>query len=133
MPNTAIETRKPQHIRIQEPMDWSGWTYRPDVDVIDDDDSFQIVADVPGALQDHINVTFDESVLTIEARVARRQPARSEFQRQEFGVGNYFRRFHVGEGVDPEKIGASYRDGVLMVTLPKTAGSVRRRVPVNAG
>ena len=50
--------------------------------------------------------------------------------RQEYGVGGFHRRFALEDGFDVDRIDATYRDGVLTVVLPKSAGAQRRRIPV---
>lgn len=106
------------------------WTYRPSVDIVETADSFRVIADVPGASAEGVDVTLEEGILTVNAAVPSRYPAGAEFFRQEYGVGGYHRRFQVDESIDPEGVSAEYRDGVLTVTLPKQRGTARRQVPV---
>jgi HSP20 family protein len=105
------------------------WTYRPDVDILNTPESFQIVADVPGANAESISVTFEGDILTIQADVPARRE-RGAFLRQEFGVGAYHRRFRFDDGVEADGIAADYDSGVLTVTLPKPQSVRPRQVPV---
>lgn len=108
------------------------WTYRPDTDVIETPEAYLIVADIPGAAPEGVGVTFEDDLLTIEARTQRSFPEGAEFRRQEFGVGNYHRRFAIGDRIDAENIGAEYAHGVLTVRVPKCGRAQRRQIPVRS-
>lgn len=106
-------------------------TYRPAVDVLDVEDAYRIVADLPGSSAERVSITFEDGVLTLDAELAPRTREGAEPIRQEYGVGAFHRRFRVHGEVEPDAISASYANGVLTVTLPKASRAVRRRVPVN--
>lgn len=108
------------------------WTYRPDADVIDLSDAYKIILDVPGASRDNIDLSVERGVLSLQATVANRYAGNTGFRLQEFGVGNYHRRFRVGDDVDVDNMTAEYDNGVLTVTLPKTQQARRRQVPITA-
>ncbi|MCL4196020.1 MAG: Hsp20/alpha crystallin family protein [Phycisphaerales bacterium] len=110
----------------------SEWTYRPHVDIIDADAAIEVYADLPGATGESIDVSFEQGILTIEARVQPR--ARESWHRvvNEFGVGNFHRRFQIDAPVDADHVVADYNEGVLKVTLPKAREAQRRRIPVKA-
>ncbi len=107
-------------------------TFRPAVDVLDGEDAYRIVADLPGSSAESVSITFEDGVLTLDAQVPERGGAGAETLRQEYGVGAFHRRFRVHGEVDPDGISAAYAQGVLTVTLPKSSRNQRRRVPVNA-
>jgi len=109
----------------------SDWTYRPNVDVLDLAEEVRIVADMPGAVREDIQLGFDEGVLTIQAPVPPRVPAGARWLSQEYGVGGFHRRFAVDDTVDPEAITAEYVRGTLTVHLPKRTGARPRQIPVS--
>jgi HSP20 family protein len=107
-------------------------TYQPNVDVCDLGGEVLLVADIPGARADGIDVTFEDGVLSIAATVpARDLPGRAV--RQEYGIGNYRRSFRLGDGFDASQIAADYRRGVLTVHVPRLAAVRPRKVEVRAG
>ena len=106
-----------------------GCYYRPSVDILERADELLVRADVPGALGDDVDVDFEEGTLTIHARVKPRQEG-TEFLVREYGVGDYYRTFHVSEAIDPEKITAEYADGVLTLHLPKAEVARPRKIEV---
>lgn len=109
-----------------------GLTYRPNVDVSDRGTEVVLVADMPGATADTIDVTFEDGVLTLHATVAPR-PTGGRAIQQEYGIGNYRRTLRLGEGFDGAQIAADYRRGVLTVRVPRLAAVLPRKVEVRAG
>lgn len=106
-------------------------TYQPHVDVCDTGGEVRIVADIPGAKADGIDVTFADGVLSIQAAVpARDLPGRVVCQ--EYGIGDYRRAFQLGDGFDPALVTADYRAGVLTVRVPRLAAVKPRKVEVRS-
>jgi len=133
---SAIEKSAPQSVEVRpDHTPWAnGWTYRPNVDVIDSPEEYVIFADVPGATREAIDIGFEDGVLSITARVPDRYRnlGDARVRHREFGIGNFHRRFEFGDAVDPDNAAAECRDGVLAVRLPKKAESRRRRIPVHS-
>lgn len=108
-------------------------TYRPAVDVVETADSLRLVADVPGARAESIDVRVEDGVLTIRAEVARRDVQEgAQWRLREYGVGSWERSFRLGDDVDASNIEAVCRDGVLTLTLPKAAHARPRRIEVRS-
>ena len=106
--------------------------YNPNVDVCDCGAEVRIVADVPGARADAIDVRFEDGVLSIHAAVPTRSlPGR--LLRHEYGVGDYRRSFRLGEGFDASLITAELSHGVLNVRVPRLAAVRPRKVEVRTG
>ncbi|MGB9687378.1 Hsp20/alpha crystallin family protein [Thermogutta sp.] len=104
--------------------------YSPAVDIVEKPDEILLIADVPGAKPEDIDVQFEDGTLTLHARVTPRYAEGVEFLRQEYGVGDFLRVFHVSEAIDAAKISAEYADGVLTLHLPKSAGLRPRKIEV---
>lgn len=109
-----------------------GRCYRPNVDILEQDDQLVVLADVPGTNSQQIDIQFDDGTLTIHAKVEPRQPPDTEYLLAEYGVGDFFRTFQVSEAIDVSKISAEYADGVLTLHLPKTEASKPRKISVQA-
>lgn len=104
-------------------------TYQPVVDVCDRGAEVTIVADVPGARADGIDVSFDDGVLTVHATVPPRSlPGRAVAR--EYGIGDFRRAFRLGEGFDAAQITAECRAGVLTVRVPRLAAVRPRKIEV---
>jgi HSP20 family protein len=124
---TATNTTRPGHTKTGDV------TYRPPLDLYDLPDRYEIHFDLPGASPEDIDVTVDDGVLTVEARVPWRYPEGLEPLHVEFGIGDFRRQVRIGEDIDSEALEASYVDGVLTIALPKRAERRARRVQVRAG
>jgi HSP20 family protein len=116
-------TDKPERIR-------SGRTYLPAVDIIEKRDELLLLADVPGARAEDIDVRYERGELTLTARVNERQAGRNDWLHCEYGVGDFVRTFQVGEGIDANGIAAEVTSGVLTLHLPKAASARTRRITV---
>lgn len=107
-------------------------TYQPNVDICDCGAEVLIVADIPGARTDGIDVSFEDGVLSLHAKVPPRDmPGRGI--RQEYGIGDYRRSFRLGDDFDASQITADYRHGVLTIHVPRLAAVRPRKVEVRAG
>ena len=106
-------------------------TWQPAVDVTELADRIVLVADLPGLEEKDIQIDFENNVLTLRGE---RKPAEAQdgYRRVERVHGRFSRSFTVPATVDPEKIGASLRAGVLTVTLPKKAEVTPRQIKVTA-
>lgn len=114
-------------VTVERTHDWP--TYLPDVDIIEHDDAFELHADIPGADPASINVNFEQGVLTIHAgRSAHASDA--DLVYAEFEPGDYERSFTVSDQIDAGKISAQYRNGVLILTLPKVEAAKPRKIEV---
>ncbi len=110
----------------------SGAYYRPNVDILETKDELVLLADVPGAESDGIDINFEDGMLTLLAKVTPRQHDDVEYLTREYGIGDYYRTFQVSESIDASKISAEYADGVLTLHLPKTEAVKPRKITVNA-
>lgn len=103
--------------------------YLPRTDISEGENGYQLVADLPGADEKSLEVTFEDAILTIRARPE--LPSYEGFQLAygEYEAGEYKRSFRLSEEIDPQGIEAKLEHGVLRITLPRTQ-KVTRRIPV---
>jgi HSP20 family protein len=111
----------------------AGWV--PSVDIQEFDTRFQLYVDLPGVDPDTVDITLDNSVLTISGE--RSSPAAPEDQqmvnrRTERGHGRFHRRFILPDTVDADNVKATGRHGVLEISIPKQAKAQPRRIKVAA-
>lgn len=96
-------------------------TWRPQVDIVEQDDKVLIRADMPGLEKDNIKVIVNDGLLTIEgSREEKRDEKSKGFVRTERFAGTFARSFNLPAWADASKIDANYKNGVLEVTVPKT-------------
>ncbi|MBI5249047.1 MAG: Hsp20/alpha crystallin family protein [Desulfomonile tiedjei] len=94
----------------------------PAVDVYETEDRIVMLIDLPGVVPSDVDIDLQHGVLTILAKAKKRQ-AEGRCLLLEYSPGNYFRSFHVTDGIDGKNTNASLSDGVLTIVFPK---SVRR-------
>lgn len=119
--NRPIENREATVVR----------KFTPAVDIFERPDELVIVADVPGATADGVNIQFERGRLSVEAAVRpRREEGRTNYLAREYCVGCYQRSFEVNEQIDADKITAKIENGVLTITLPKAEAVRPRKITV---
>src|SRR5262245_20460640 len=105
------------------------WT--PLADVLETPEAFVVVMELPGVEQDDVEVQVDGAELVIRGERRLPGPARPEsYQRMERSYGACSRRVLLSEEVDPARVTAQFRDGVLRLELPRARPSGTRRVRV---
>lgn len=110
----------------------SGLRYLPDTDIYETDDHMVLVADMPGVVPDDVDITLERRVLTIRGRIA--TPVHEGYRRfrTEYGEGDFERAFTLSQEIDRDRIEADYRNGVLMVKLPKAESAKTKKIEVKA-
>ena len=89
------------------------------VDVREDDKAYRLEAELPGVPKDKLNVSIDDGTLTISADLnEEKKEENGSYLYSERRSGHVERCFNL-EGIDAEQITADYKNGVLMVNLPK--------------
>ena len=102
----------------------------PRVEAIQKEDRFLVRADLPGLKKEDINVELTEDAITIHGeRREERQDEREGYWRSEREYGEFHRTIPLPEGVISESAEATFRDGVLEITMqcaPEEANRGRR-------
>ena len=105
--------------------------YLPNCDIVERDDELLLVADVPGARPEDIDVNYERGLLTIQARIESEAEQESRnYLLREYGVGDFYRTFQIGEGIDASRIEAEVKGGVLTLHLPKAESAKPKRIIV---
>jgi HSP20 family protein len=125
-----IESTEKKALETAEETTWAGQTYESAVDIWESENQLVLQADVPGVGKDDVEIHLDQDVLTISGRVALDEYEGLRPVYSEFNVGNFFRRFSLGETIDQAAITADMDNGVLTVTLPKKAKAQPRKIAV---
>jgi HSP20 family protein len=113
-----------------------GWQVAPAIDMVEKDDAFEITAELPGLDEKNVEIKLSNGVLTIKGeKKDEKEEREKEYYLSERRYGSFQRTFRVPDAVEVEKIDASFRKGVLTVTLPKspTAKQSEKQINVKAG
>ena len=108
-----------------------GQTYTPRIDIWESDDELVLYGDLPGVEADSLDIQFENRELRIHGKVYPRHEG-INFLYGEYGIGDFYRTFAIGESIDGEKISAELKDGVLTLRLPKTEAVKPRKIEVKA-
>jgi HSP20 family protein len=115
---------------------WAMGMWAPEMETFLRDDQFVIRMDLPGLSKDEVNVEVtDDSVVIHGERQKTHEEERDGFYRSERSYGRFYREVQLPEGAQPETAKASYRDGVLevSVTAPPRQITRPRRVEIGSG
>jgi HSP20 family protein len=103
--------------------------------VAETDDAVEVSAELPGLDEDDVRVTLDNGILTVEGekKTEREEKKRGVFF-SERSYGRFQRSVALPAGIDESKVKASFKKGVLRVTIPKaeSARATRRSIPIEA-
>ena len=105
----------------------------PRADIYETDDKIVVVADVPGADENSVDITLENNVLTINGYVESLPPEGYNLVYTEYRVGDYQRAFTLSDEIDREGIEATVKDGVLHLHLPKITEARVKRIAIKAG
>jgi HSP20 family protein len=103
----------------------AGFDFTPAVDLEETKDAYIVKSDLPGLEKDKINLTVRENILTIEGvrqTANETQYPNGGYYAQERSYGSFARSLSLPGPVDESKIVAEYKNGVLIITLPKVPG-----------
>ncbi len=103
----------------------------PKVDIIDRDQELVVKAELPGVSKDNLDVSLNENVLTIRATAQQeKKDEREQYFRRELSRGEFQRSMRLPANVNVDQAKASFKDGILELTIPKTEGSKRQTIKV---
>ena len=101
--------------------DRSGVTWSPPVDFFETDDSFYVVAELPGMQSEDIDVQIDDNSLLLSGTRGEGDKKEREYFRKERFHGSFQRKFSLPAEVRMDSIDAKFKHGVLEIKLPKSA------------
>jgi len=106
--------------------------WSPAMDIYDSKDNILVKAEVPGMQKEDITVTVQNNVLTIQGEKKKKTESKDRsIIREEHFYGSFHRSVSLPAHVEPAKVTASYKDGVLEITLPKKEESKPKQIKVD--
>lgn len=108
-------------------------TFVPRADIYETDEDVVVILDMPGGNQDSIDITLENNILSITGESTFEAPEGYSEVFSEYETGDYERSFRITDQIDRQKIDATYKDGVLFLTLPKADKAKAQKISINAG
>lgn len=105
--------------------------WMPSVDISETDAAYLIKGEIPGVRKEDVKVTLQDGMLTIQGEGKQEKEEKNKkFHRVECSYGNFVRSFRVPDDADESAVKAEFKDGMLNVTLPKSAKAKPKSVDV---
>lgn len=107
----------------------NGWS--PALDLYQNNDNVVAVVELPGLRKENIEISLHDGTLTISGERKLEAENGEKAERSERYIGKFRRSITLPTRVDANKVSASYRDGLLIVTLPKAEEAKPKQIMVN--
>ena len=105
----------------------------PAMDLVESGDQFVLRADLPGMSEEDIQIELEDGTLTVSGeRKAEHEQREKGWYRIERSFGRFNRSLSLPDGVDPDRIQASFSHGVLEVRIPKPEERKPRRISISS-
>ncbi|MGQ9608670.1 MAG: Hsp20/alpha crystallin family protein [bacterium] len=106
--------------------------WAPTVDVAETDENIVVTAELPGVKQNDVEITVVDDVLTLKGEKKEEKEIKKEnYHRIERSYGSFQRSITLPTGVQADKAKATYKDGVLTVTIPKVEEAKPKSIKIN--
>jgi HSP20 family protein len=103
----------------------------PNVDIVENPDGYEIVAELPGVRQEDVKITLDNNVLTLSGEKKQElKEDRDNVLRVERSYGHFERSFSLPSTVKGDAVRATYEDGVLHIHLPKAETAKAHQIQI---
>ncbi|HEC79287.1 MAG TPA: Hsp20/alpha crystallin family protein [candidate division WOR-3 bacterium] len=105
--------------------------WAPVMDVVESNGNIEVKAELPGMKKEDIKVTVKDNILSVSGeRKQEKETKDKTFHRIERYYGKFCRSIELPSEVDPDKVKATYKDGVLNITLPKPESAKPKQIEV---
>ena len=111
----------------------NGWekTFMPEIDLLEEKETFLVKADIPGLKKEDLEIKVEGRMLSIKGeRKQEKETKEKNFYATERFYGAFSRTIELPTEVKAEEVKASYKEGVLEITLPKSEGAKAKQISV---
>jgi HSP20 family protein len=108
-------------------------SWAPALDLYEEKDNLVLTAELPGLKKENIDISLHDNTVTIAGeRRNEKKYGQGESSREERYFGRFTRSLALPKAVDPNRVKATYKDGVLILTLPKAEEAKPRQIEIQA-
>jgi HSP20 family protein len=105
--------------------------WRPAVDTYEENNNIVIKAELPGVKKENVTIDIKDNMLTLKGERSEETEVKEEnYYRKERSYGKFHRAFTLPDAVDPNKIEASFKDGVLKISIPKAEEAKSKKIEI---
>ena len=113
---------------------WEDYSWTLPLDVVENEDGYLVKASVPGMKPEDLEITYNNSTLTIKGQVKEDQETKDKkFHLRERRFGSFIRSLTLPMTINADAISAEYKDGVVTLRLPKTEAVKPKKIAIKAG
>lgn len=105
----------------------------PAADILQKDDAYFIILDMPGVDKEDLEISVDNKSLTVEAKTSYPEVKNEKYLEHEFSNVQYTRKFTLSDSVDKNNIEAQLKNGLLRLHLPKVPELKPKKIEIQAG
>lgn len=103
----------------------------PAADIVAKDGHYEVAVELPGMDESNVSVSVSDDILTIKGeKKDEKEEKKKDYYLSERRFGSFERSFRIPQGVDQGKIDATFKKGVLTVTLPKTPEAQKKETKI---
>ena len=107
-------------------------SWRPVVDIYETGQGVVLKAELPGISKENVSIEVKDNILTIKGeRSSDQDIGEDKYYRKERCFGSFYRSFTMQDAIDPEKIKAKFKDGILEIAIPRPEVETPKQVKVN--
>ncbi len=132
MKNSGLtESGEGKDVSVREETRASEHYIKPSVNIIETAEGLTLIADLPGAAKESLDVNIDKGILTVNAAATSSISGRPVYT--EFDFTHYYRQFTIPEALDNEHAKAEFINGVLTLKVPMAEAAKPRKIEIKAG
>jgi len=106
-------------------------SFVPAFDISESDTEYVITAEMPGIEEKDLEVTISDGILSVKGEKKHEKEEKHEtYHRVERRYGSFCRSFRVPDGVESDKVDATFKDGILKLAIPKSEKAETKKIEI---
>ncbi len=111
--------------------EYANAVWMPLTDISEDENNYTLHLDLPGVKKDDVKISYADGQLNISGeRKMEKESKDSKYHRMERAFGKYYRTFTLPQQIHADKIDAEFKDGQLIITVPKSEEAKPKEIPI---